>query len=111
MPSIRAQGQIVNSTHGSHRQVAIEVGKQSAAARDFPLQFRPQRVRIDAQEDEALLAASMFCRRGFNLLRTGKMNEAVSKVLRRTGIGPERLCRFPFVAAADVKYHVLIHYN
>ena len=81
--------------HRSERQRPIEVGKQLAAARLFPLQAVGEEIGIDRDQQQIGFAAEML---GGGLARLGrgrKMDEAVGEIDRRTGKDAGRLGFLP----------------
>ena len=87
MPAVGAKRQRLDPPHSRHRQRAVEMRKQCAAARGLVAQRGAERIRVDRDEQEIVRPGKMP-RGGFaNLLGGGKMDEAVREIDRRAGEG------------------------
>src|ERR1700692_304968 len=97
MGTVGAERQGIDGAYCGEIEIAIEMRKQRAAARDLPFQFAAEPARIDAHQHEVALAGEMFGR-GLDRLRRGrKMDEAVAhinlgaaKYAGALGVAPER---------------------
>src|SRR3981189_565340 len=83
-----AERQRPDPRHRGERQVAIEGGKQRAAARRLPFERRPERLRVDRDQDEFLLAGEMPGGGLAKLVGGRKVDVAVGTVDRRAAEGP-----------------------
>ena len=81
MRPVRPERQVADADHGVERQIAVMVREQSPAARDLPFQAGFHRRVIARNQHQPVLAGAMLGDRGDNLIRSGKMNEAVGLVL------------------------------
>jgi len=97
VPTVRAERQGIDLHDRRRIEIAIEMRKQSAAARGFPLQFVAELGGVHAQQHEVVLAGEMFRRGLRRLFGAGEMNETVLAIDRRTaeyafalGFAPER---------------------
>lgn len=89
--------------NGAHRDSAIDVRKERAAARDFPLHAVAQRGEVDHREDEVILPGEMFRRRLSHLIPRGEVDIAIGNVHRRAGKVAIRAPLRPLVAGEDLE--------
>src|SRR3977135_1036079 len=85
---IGAERQRPDPCHRGERQGAIEVGEQRAPARRLPFERRPERRRLDRDQDEFLLVGEMPDGGLAELVGGRKMDVAVGTVDRRAAEGP-----------------------
>src|SRR5712675_745595 len=102
MMPIGAERQRPGPCHRGERQVAIEVGKQGAAARRLPFERWPQRRQLDRDQDEFLLAGEMPGGGLAELVGGRKMDVAVGAVDRRAAEGRVAFGLLPGRALADL---------
>src|SRR5437868_239250 len=76
-------GKLLDPAHRVKRERAVEMGEQRAAARGLPFERRPERSRLDRDQEEVGLAGKMLGRGLNDLIGGGKMDVAVAAVDRR----------------------------
>src|ERR1700730_8886314 len=96
MPLVGTALDRFDALHRAERERAIQVREQRAPARLLPFQRRPERLRIDRDEQEVFLPGKMLGERGFDLLGGGEMDVAVLVIggrpaenLRTLGLAPQ----------------------
>src|SRR5664279_5033621 len=83
VPTVRAERQGTDLRDRLQIELAIEMWKQSAAARGLPFQFVAELGGVHAQQHEIALSGEMFSRGLGRLFGAGEMNEAVFAIDRR----------------------------
>ena len=82
LPS-RTERQRHDRAHRRHRQAAVEMRKERAAARRLPAELLAERLGVDRDEEKVAMPGEMPRRRLAHLLGGGEMDVAVGEVDRR----------------------------
>ena len=101
MASVGAEGKRLHPQHGGEIQRGMEMGKQIAAARGFIAQGVTERVGIDGDQQEIVLACKVLRRRLADLFSRGKMEVPILDVDGRTCEGSGLFRGLPEQSGAD----------
>jgi len=89
--AVGSRAQIVNDRGSARIELTVQMRKQLAASRWFPLQRAPQFIGIDRDEKQSGLSEEMLAHRFSDLGRGGKVDEAIASIVVASGINPTPL--------------------